>query len=570
MKIYWTQSNLDFVDEKVMRANSDGSDVEELVTTAQIPNPHGFRGIALGPQSGKLYWSSHYSIWRSNLDGTDIEAVLNNAFSWNFFIAVDESGGGKIYWVDPVQNAVSRANLDGTDIEELVGPGDLRPFAPTGIALDVQNQNMYITSNINGILRANLDGTNVEEIVPQAVSPQGRGLALDLTNGHMYWTDVGTHTVSRSNLDGTNIETLATNQANPFGIALSLDEGKIYWATFGHGGAAPDSPGSIHRADLDGANAEVIVSQDLSGAPIRPYGIAVGELAQRHDYRFEYAAKLLCGIQRDPEDMRLAPGFYATTINIHNPHGEPVSLFKKLALTYPPGEQRPGQIIPIAIDQLGPDEALAVDCVDIRNRLFPEGFPTSYIEGFVVIQSPESLDVTAVYTTAAVDERGNVTSHSSIHVEQVRERDRARAPEAATDLLIRKEAIVPPFPVSTTIVQYKIHVLNQGPAAAQNVVVSDTLQVQPGTLISVPEATFSATHGGVWSLGQVTPSSAELEATIPVLPATEHAVLEFAVLVQVDFTTLQAELKNTASVTSDTVELDPSNNSVVVTTLLNP
>jgi hypothetical protein len=224
----------------------------------------------------------------------------------------------------------------------------------------------------------------------------------------------------------------------------------------------------------------------------------------------------------------------------------------------------------IATDRLDPDEALALDCVDIRNRLFPDGFPTPYVEGFVVIQSSESLDVTAVYTTAAVDGRGNVTSHSSIHVEQVRERDRARVVQEATDLMIRKEAIVPSSPVTTAIVRYRIHVQNLGPAAAQNVVVSDTLEVQLGTLLSVPQGGFSATHGGVWSLGTVTQSSAELEATIPILPAGQQAVLEFVAVVQVDFAALQIQLRDTASVTSDTVDLDPSNNSVVVTTLVNP
>jgi photosystem II stability/assembly factor-like uncharacterized protein len=137
---------------------------------------------------------------------------------------------------------------------------------------------------------------------------------------------------------------------------------------------------------------------------------------------FQYAAKIVCGIQKDPEDMRLARGFYATTINIHNPLYEDVIFAKKLALTFPPKEQLPGKVIPIAKDKLGPDEALKVDCVDIRNRLFPNGFPAPYIEGFVVIQSPASLDVTAVYTTASLDSRGRVAEHSSIDIEQIPER----------------------------------------------------------------------------------------------------------------------------------------------------
>ena len=133
---------------------------------------------------------------------------------------------------------------------------------------------------------------------------------------------------------------------------------------------------------------------------------------------FEYAAKLICGFQEDQEDMRIAPGFYATTINIHNPRERRVVFFKKLALTFPPEEQSPGEVMPIREeDVLEPDQALAVDCVDIRRHLFPNGFPTPYIEGFVVIQSQASLDVTAVYTVASLDRR-----HSSIDVEQIRER----------------------------------------------------------------------------------------------------------------------------------------------------
>lgn len=140
------------------------------------------------------------------------------------------------------------------------------------------------------------------------------------------------------------------------------------------------------------------------------------------EVRFNYAAKIICGLQNDPNDMRLARGFYATAINIHNPNNFDVKFFKKLALTYPPKEQKPGEIMPIAFDTLKPDEALKVDCMDIQRELFPNGFPTHYIKGFVVIQSPASLDVTGVYTTASLDEKGNVTNHSSIDVKQIRER----------------------------------------------------------------------------------------------------------------------------------------------------
>jgi hypothetical protein len=142
---------------------------------------------------------------------------------------------------------------------------------------------------------------------------------------------------------------------------------------------------------------------------------------------FEYAAKIICGLQKDPRDMKLTRGFYATTINIHNPNEQTVTFIKKLALSYPPDGQRPGPVQVIGRDVLRPDEALKADCTDIQRRFFPNGFPNQYIEGFVVIQSPLSLDVTGVYTSANIGADGAVINQSGIDVEQIRERRRGTA-----------------------------------------------------------------------------------------------------------------------------------------------
>lgn len=155
----------------------------------------------------------------------------------------------------------------------------------------------------------------------------------------------------------------------------------------------------------------------------------------RDNWKYEYAAKIVCGFQSDPKDMRLARGFYGTAINIHNPNPEGVRFFKKLALTFPPDEQAPGQVMPIGNDCLEYDEALEVDCIDIKRRLFPNGFPPpGYIKGFLIIQSNKSLDVTAVYTTAGLDKQGNVSNHSGIDVEQICERRRVSKPGSACDV----------------------------------------------------------------------------------------------------------------------------------------
>lgn len=276
----------------------------------------------------------------------------------------------------------------------------------------------------------------------------------------------------------------------------------------------------------------------------------------------EYSAKIVCGTQAAEDELRRAPGHYSTSVNIHNPGPGSVRFFKKLALTFPPGDQRAGEVLPIREDALGYDEALQTDCRELRRRLVPTR-SAPLIEGFLVIQSRASLDVTAVYTTAAVDGTGQVTTHSSIDVEQIRERVRGKR----TDLEIRKTATAEGS-LTSQQVHYTIKVTNHGPAAATNIVVEDTLEVEAGRLAQVIEPAFSASHDGEWTLGTVTDTSAEMKATIPSLPATETATLEFAVEARVDPPLLEIRLVDTAEVSSDLEDSNAQNDSVTLATTL--
>ncbi len=117
-------------------------------------------------------------------------------------------------------------------------------------------------------------------------------------------------------------------------------------------------------------------------------------------YTFSYAAKVVCGFQRDSTVLALVPGLYATAINIHNPGDSTVIFSKRLAITHPPGGQQPGRTVPIGLDTLRPGQALEVDCEDIRRRARLD--LSRYVKGFVVLQSAGGLDVTAVYTAGSL------------------------------------------------------------------------------------------------------------------------------------------------------------------------
>lgn len=106
--------------------------------------------------------------------------------------------------------------------------------------------------------RANLQGSGPpftkEDLIAGLPSPNN--MALDEDGGKVYWADAGSNDIRRADLDGANIEILVTGINGVQGIALDLINGKMYWADF--------FPDVIQRASLDGSNVETLVSTGLS------------------------------------------------------------------------------------------------------------------------------------------------------------------------------------------------------------------------------------------------------------------------------------------------------------------
>ena len=163
----------------------------------------------------------------------------------------------------------------------------------------------------------------------------------------------------------------------------------------------------------------IIALQVLAAGQLRGQGNLVAE----KKLKFQYVAKFVCG-PNSQSIQRVLPGWYATAINIHNPDKKNVTFRKKIAFTFPPAEQRPGRVSEFLVDMLKPDEALEVDCGEIPNEFFPNNPPpTPYVKGFLVVQSPRSLDVTAVYTAGTLgDPAVGLPMVRSIDVEQIEER----------------------------------------------------------------------------------------------------------------------------------------------------
>ena len=250
--IYWSV----WSQNKIQRANLDGSNVQNLVTTTEP------EGLTLDIAGGKMYWTSASParIQRANLDGSNVQNLVTSGLRDPEGIALDIAGG-KMYWTDFESEKIQRANLDGSNVQTLV-TNIQGLISPRRIALDVANRKMYWTdSDTQKIQRANLDGSNIQDLVTRLGSPTG--IALDAASGKIYWTDTDTDRIQRANLDGSNVQTLVTGLPAPFSITLDVAGGKMYWTDV--------ATHKIQRANLDGSNVQNIITTGL----VNPAGITL-------------------------------------------------------------------------------------------------------------------------------------------------------------------------------------------------------------------------------------------------------------------------------------------------------
>src|SRR6185503_779464 len=103
-----------------------------------------------------------------------------------------------------------------------------------------------------------------------------------------------------------------------------------------------------------------------------------------------YAAKFICGIQKDPSTIIVPDaqaGHYSSKINVHNNTGIGIKFRKKIIPLK--GGQVPTAPAWMKLEGLNPDWAMEVVCRDIYNHLQIPIWPQvdagrPYIEGFVM------------------------------------------------------------------------------------------------------------------------------------------------------------------------------------------
>ena len=130
--------------------NRDGridiTDASLIATYSSNPtDPSLPTGIGAPVMEGKMYWVDATrlgpKIQRANLDGSQVEDFISTGLGAPSGLALDLARG-KIYWTDVVRDRIQCANLDGSQIETLVtGLSD-----PVGLALDIITPDLVAAS----------------------------------------------------------------------------------------------------------------------------------------------------------------------------------------------------------------------------------------------------------------------------------------------------------------------------------------------------------------------------------------------------------------------------------------
>lgn len=228
-------------------------------------------------------------------------AVLMSGFDSTASAAVKQ-----LFWTagttaDGLDDAVGRANLDGTNAMTIVNlDGNVLPFQ---IAVDEVNFDIY-WAEFHGIhlKRANHDGSNVQTLITHPLNNIA-GVALDRVAGHFYYSGFG-DTIHRADLDGNNIQ-LISEPDRPRYLELDLINDKIYWSNNNVGGEA------VWRSDLDGSNPQIIIPENFTRFAL---GLAL-DIAGNALYIADSDAERILKSELDGSNVQvLVPG-------VRGPHG---------------------------------------------------------------------------------------------------------------------------------------------------------------------------------------------------------------------------------------------------------
>ena len=352
-QIYWIQ--FFGVQKGIWRANLDGTNRQFLLGIEGQG-----RSIKVDGVGRKIYWTEQMflgAVWvggirRANLDGSDVETLLQGRYKWRLALDI---AGGKMYWTEsinpgniPGADGIRRANFDGSDIETIIDDGTNMESLVDGwnsdLVLDVVNRKLYWVNysdvpKAHQIMRANFDGSDIETIIELPYS--GPWWISNLTDmgvvdGKLYWIEMPNQQhdipqnrfrIQRANLDGSNVETIRVESNFVSRTAFDVEGRKIYWIV------GFSRPHEIWRMNLDGSNVEKVMTsseiiEDFNFDSPPQSNLAVESLQPSNSALVPGESFTLSAIVRssgDGESLPTTLGYYRSTNERFTPADTEVS-----------------------------------------------------------------------------------------------------------------------------------------------------------------------------------------------------------------------------------------------------
>jgi len=236
-KIFWVLEASTF--GKIQSANIDGTDVTDIITNLELP-----RALAIDPTviPPKIYYSERGKsrIMKANLDGSNQEEVVTGAIgindiTFNFVNRV-------IYMIQDTfdDDRISKASMDGL----YQTPNDIHTsnyafIGFNGIGFD--GLKIYWTESDNGgadrIRRMNFDGSTIETIIDMTNTRIMAPWDIDVVESKIYWTDRFDEKIMRANKDGSLIDSVFL-EIKTTHFEIDNEQRYLYWTGYNKIGRA--------------------------------------------------------------------------------------------------------------------------------------------------------------------------------------------------------------------------------------------------------------------------------------------------------------------------------------------
>ncbi|XP_011635569.2 LOW QUALITY PROTEIN: protein cueball [Pogonomyrmex barbatus] len=215
-----------------------------LMGHANIGEAVSLTGVAYDDTTRMMYLSdvrNNVSIFSNNLTEKNFTStpLLKKENGMHVIGIVFDTSLHTLFWVDALKETIAKMH-----VSQHGEPGDpvilhnLTGNNPRGVALDVCNSRIYWTNSNTtnpSIECSNLDGSD-RRIVIQENLYEPLAVAIDHAEQKLYWIDdvEGIHfKIERSNLDGSERELLVHNKHQQ-PVYLAVDKESMYWSDWVH------------------------------------------------------------------------------------------------------------------------------------------------------------------------------------------------------------------------------------------------------------------------------------------------------------------------------------------------